>query len=393
MLNSFQKMTSITDSSIPEAVFIGHLQAENVALRSKIGELNNTVANLQEKIKKASSPPYVMADIIEILDKNRVVIRTTNAGPSFIVNVPKNIFVKPGDRVVMPSNGFNIIEKLAEETDEIANAMQIFEKPDITFNEIGGLDSIIRDVKDVVELPLLKPEVFIEMGIDAPKGVLLHGPPGTGKTMIAKAVANETNSTFIKITASELARKYIGEGAKLVRNIFRLARKKAPAIIFIDEIDAIASNRMDANTIGDREIQRTLMQLLAEIDGFDNLENVRIIAATNRLDILDSAVLRPGRFDRLIEIPFPDADARRDIFKIYLSRMKLGSDVKIETLIKETENLGGADIKAIATEAGMNAIRENKNKADMDDFMYAINKVADKPQKNAVKEVNTKMYT
>jgi len=384
-------MTSIAEST-GEMVYIGRLQSENVLLRTKIQELSNTVSELQKQVEKLSSPPHILADIIEIVDKTRAVIRTTNAGPSFIIDTPEDLSVRPGDRVVMPANGFSINEKLPEETDEIANAMQVFEKPGLKFSEIGGLSSIIRDVKDVVELPLLKPEVFREIGIEAPKGVLLHGPPGTGKTMIAKAVANETNSCFIKITASELARKYIGEGAKLVRNVFKLARKKAPSIIFIDEIDAIASNRMDSNTIGDREIQRTLMQLLAEIDGFDCLDNVRIIAATNRIDIIDSAVLRPGRFDRIIEIPFPDDFARREIFKIYLTKMKLAEDVEIETLIKKAGGFSGADIKAVCTEAGMNAIRQNKNRADLNDFRHAIKKISDKPKKEIIKDVNMKMY-
>lgn len=385
-------MSSLTESTIAESAYMGRLQSENILLRTKIEELNGLVYNLQKQVSKLSAPPYVLADVVEIVDRKRVVIRTTNAGPSFIVDVPDEFFVKPGDRVLMPANGFSIVEKLSEETDEIANAMQVFEKPDVNFNEIGGMSSIIRDVKDVVELPLLNPEVFRDMGIDAPKGVLLHGPPGTGKTMIAKAVAKETNSTFIKITASELARKYIGEGAKLVRNVFKLAKSKSPAIIFIDEIDAIASNRMDANTIGDREIQRTLLQLLSEIDGFDNLESVRIIAATNRIDILDSAILRPGRFDRIIEIPLPDESARREIFKIYLTKMKLSDEVDIDLLVKSTNSLSGADIKAICTEAGMNAIRNSKSRADSEDFKFATKKVLDKPKKEVVKEVNMKMY-
>ncbi len=385
-------MSSITDSITGESVYIGRLQSENILLRTKIEELNGIVLNLQKQVTKLSAPPYVLAEVVEIVDARRVVIRTTNAGPAFIIEVPNEFSVRPGDRVLMPANGFSIVEKLPEETDEIANAMQVFEKPDVNFSEIGGLSSIVQDVKDVVELPLLNPEVFRDMGIDPPKGVLLHGPPGTGKTMIAKAVARETNSSFIKITASELARKYIGEGAKLVRNVFKLAKSKSPAIIFIDEIDAIASNRMDANTIGDREIQRTLMQLLSEIDGFDNLANVRIIAATNRIDILDSAILRPGRFDRIIEIPLPDETARREIFKIYLSKMKLSDDVNVELLVKSTNDLSGADIKAVCTEAGMNAIRNNKNRADSTDFTFATKKVLDKPKKQVVKEVNMKMY-
>ncbi|PKP54395.1 MAG: proteasome-activating nucleotidase [Candidatus Altiarchaeales archaeon HGW-Altiarchaeales-3] len=386
-------MTSISESIGFDIGYIGQLQTENLLLRGKIEELNIIATNLQQQVAKLSEPPLILANVIEIIDKGRVVIRTAPAGPCFIVNVPDNEFsLAPGDRVAMPSNGFTISEKLTEETDEIANAMQVVLKPDVTFAEIGGLGSIVQDIKDVIELPLLRPEVFREIGIEAPKGVLLYGPPGTGKTMIAKAIANETNSCFIKITASELARKYIGEGAKLVRNIFKLAKKNAPTIIFLDEIDAIASNRMDANTVGDREVQRTLMQLLAEIDGFDSLENVRIVAATNRIDILDSALLRPGRFDRIIEIPFPDHVARKEIFNVYVSRMKISGDVKIDRLINDSEGLSGADIKSVCTEAGLKAIRENRNSVNPGDFEYAIKKVLDNAEDENTKEVNAKMY-
>ncbi|WP_292320444.1 CDC48 family AAA ATPase [Caldisphaera sp.] len=249
------------------------------------------------------------------------------------------------------------------------------EIPEVHWEDIGGLDYQIREVKETVELPLLNPELFKKVGIEPPKGILLVGPPGTGKTLLAKAVAHNTNATFIRTVGSELVRKYIGEGARLVRELFDLSREKSPSILFIDEIDAIGSRRLDMSTSGDREVQRTLMQLLAEMDGFDPLGNVKIIAATNRPDILDEALIRPGRFDRIIEIPMPNQEAREKIFKIHTKKMNL-RDVDFKYLAETTQGMSGADIKAICTEAGMNAIRENRDYVIPKDFAKAIEKVS-----------------
>ena len=213
------------------------------------------------------------------------------------------------------------------------------------------------------------------MGVDPPKGVLLYGPPGTGKTLLAKAVARESEATFIRVVASEFVNKFIGEGARLVREVFRLARQKAPSIIFIDEIDAIGAKRIDMGTSGDREVQRTLVQLLAEMDGFDPLDNVKVIAATNRLDLLDPALLRPGRFDRIIEIPLPDLQGRYEIFKIHTRRMKFEGDVDLWELARLTEGMSGAEIKMVVTEAGYSAIRRGSTRVSMEDFLRAIDKV------------------
>jgi proteasome regulatory subunit len=253
--------------------------------------------------------------------------------------------------------------------------MEIEGKPNISYEQIGGLDEQIIELKETVELPLLKPELFDKIGIEPPKGVLLYGPPGTGKTLLAKAVAHETNATFIKIVASEFVKKYIGEGARLVREVFELANEKAPSIIFIDELDAVAAKRLNSSTSGDREVQRTLMQLLAELDGFDSRGDVGLIGATNRPDILDSALLRPGRFDRLIEIPLPSYDSRLEILKIHTKKMSLAKDVNINMVTNLTDGSSGADLKAICTEAGMFAIREEKREVSMVDFMNAIDKV------------------
>ena len=233
----------------------------------------------------------------------------------------------------------------------------------------------MREIKEVVELPLKKPELFKKVGITPPKGILLYGDPGTGKTLLAKAVASSTNSTFIEVVGSELVQKFIGEGAKMVGEIFELARKKAPSIVFIDELDALAAKRIEVGTSGEREVNRTFMQLLAEIDGFNSLDNVKIIGATNRKDVLDPAVVRPGRLDRLIHIPLPKNDGRLEILKIHSKNMTLGKDIDLNNISAIMEDLCGAEIKAVCTEAGYFAIRENRTSITRKDFLKAIDKV------------------
>ena len=224
------------------------------------------------------------------------------------------------------------------------------------------------------KLPLKKPELFKKVGIQPPKGVLLYGPPGTGKTILAKAVAASTNSTFIEVVGSELVQKFIGEGAKLIKEIFQLAKQKAPSIIFIDELDALAAKRIEMGTSGEREVQRTFMQLLAELDGFKHLDNVKIIGCTNRKDILDPAVTRPGRLDRMIHVPIPNIEGIRQIFKIHSSKMKLNK-VNVDNICKKMEGMSGAEVRAVCTEAGYFAIRENRTSVNKKDFDSAIEKV------------------
>lgn len=254
-------------------------------------------------------------------------------------------------------------------------AMEIEEKPDIDYDDIGGLENAIVEVKETVELPIKKPELFKEIGIDPPKGILLYGPPGTGKTLLAKAVANQTDSTFIKLVASEFVNKFLGEGARYVRQVFELAKEKAPAIIFIDEIDAIGAKRTHESQGADREVQRTLMQLLSELDGFESRGNVGIIAATNRPDILDDALIRPGIFDRAIEVPLPDEEGRTKILEIHTKKMKIDEEIDFYSISELTEGFSGADLKAICTEAGMFAIRADRKKIISKDFMDAIDKI------------------
>jgi proteasome regulatory subunit len=254
--------------------------------------------------------------------------------------------------------------------------MELVDSPLETYADIGGLEAQINEIKEAVELPLKRPELFLRIGIDPPKGVLLHGPPGTGKTLLAKAVAHETNAHFMRVVGSELVQKYIGEGARLVRELFDLAKKKAPTIIFIDEIDAVGASRTEANTSGDREVQRTLMQLLAGMDGFENRGDVKIIGATNRIDILDKALLRPGRFDRIIEIPLPNETGRLSILNVHCRTLTIDDDVNLADVARQTEGKNGADLRAICMEAGMFAIRKERPSISHEDFMAAIAKVA-----------------
>ncbi|MEM3210059.1 MAG: AAA family ATPase, partial [Saccharolobus sp.] len=275
-------------------------------LEEKIKSLQIEIENLRKELNyykaemdKMLSPPLIEATVLDVLPDGRILVRSSS-GPNLIVNVASHIdqsLIKPGRSVALNQRGSTILEVLPQKEDPIIKSMEITEKPNIHYSDIGGLNEQIRELKEVIELPLKKPEIFRELGIEPPKGVLLYGPPGTGKTLLAKAVATESNATFIHVVASEFAQKFVGEGARIVRDVFQMAKRKAPAIIFIDEIDAIGAKRLDIGTSGEREIQRTLMQLLAELDGFNPLDNVKVIAATNRIDILDPALLRPGRFD------------------------------------------------------------------------------------------------
>ena len=281
-----------------------------------------------------------------------------------------------GDRVAV-NDSFAVKQILEAETDARAQAMQVEQRPGTTYNDIGGLTEQIREVREAVEQPLVQSDQFDAVGIDPPSGVLLHGPPGTGKTMLAKAVAAETDATFIKMAGSELVQKFIGEGAKLVRDLFELAGEHEPAIVFIDEIDAIAAKRTESKTSGDAEVQRTMMQLLSEMDGFEDRGEVRIIAATNRFDMLDRAILRPGRFDRLIEVPKPGWDARKQILQIHTREMNVDDSVDMEEVASETDRFTGAELASLATEAGMFAIRDDRTEVRTADFHEALEKVGD----------------
>jgi len=366
--------------------YLFKLQEEIKALRSERARLESHTFLLQKKyvelkreFDRLTQPPLMVGTVIDVLPNYQAVVKNSN-GVTFLVNVMSSVYddLKSGARVALSQQTLAVVGILPESKDERVKAFEVIKRPNVTYADIGGLDDVIQELREVVELPLKEPDVFKKIGITPPKGVLLYGPPGTGKTLLAKAVAHETNATFIHVVGSELVRKFIGEGAKLVRDLFKLAREKAPAIVFIDEIDAIGAVRTEALTGGDREVQRTLVQLLAEMDGFRPLEGVAVIAATNRLDILDPALLRPGRFDRIIEVPLPNENARYEILKVLTKGIKLSRSVDLRRIAKITAGASGADLKAIITEAGMLAIRRKHRSIREEDIRDAIDKVMKK---------------
>ncbi len=343
------------------------LEEENKVLRE-------TVNHLKTELQRFRTPPLLVAEIIEVLGENAI-IRLPN-GNNFLVNISAELKdLNPSDSVVVEQKNLTVMDKINSTKKFNVESFVIIEKPTITWKDIGGLNEQIEDIKEVIELPLKKPELFKKVGIKPPKGILLYGPPGTGKTLLAKAVAASTNSTFIEIVAAELVQKFIGEGAKLVNEIFDMAREKAPAIIFIDELDALAAKRVELGTSGEREVQRTFMQFLAELDGFKPLDNVKIIGCTNRKDILDPAVLRPGRLDRLIDVPLPDKEGIKRIFKIHTQAMTLSKNINFNKIHHKLEEFSGAEINAVCTEAGYFAIRDNRIKIQEKDFLDGIKKV------------------
>lgn len=353
-----------------------YLEERVQQLEAELEFLRRELNYYKGEIDKLMASPLVEAVLLEMLEDGRAVVRSST-GPTLVVNVSGFVDtskLKPGMHVALNQRGSTVVEVLSIVEDYYVKAMEVDEKPKTTFKDVGGLHSQIRELGEVVELPLKRPDLFSKLGIEPPKGVLLYGPPGCGKTLLAKAVAGEVSATFIRLAASELAQKFVGEGARIVREVFKLARRKAPAIVFIDELDAIAAKRVDVGTSGEREIHRTLSQLLVEIDGFDPLDKVKIMAATNRIDVIDPAILRPGRFDRLIQVPYPDVAGRYEIFRIHTSKMALSEDVDLWKLARATEGMCGADIKNVCTEAGYNAIRRGAEAVSMSDFVSAIEK-------------------
>jgi proteasome regulatory subunit len=357
------------------------LREQNQEMEEKLLDANAEKNRIEQKLdrvtrenEKLKQSPLFIATVEEVTDDG-VIIRQHGNNQEVLTEITEELHedLEAGDRVTI-NNQLAIVDKIEAKTDARAQAMHVDASPDVTYEEIGGVNKQMQEVRETIEMPLENPEQFDAVGIDPPSGVLLHGPPGTGKTMLAKAVANQTDATFIKMAGSELVHKFIGEGAKLVRDIFEVAREKEPAVLFIDEIDAIASERTDSKTSGDAEVQRTMMQLLSEMDGFDDRGDVRIIAATNRFDMLDDAILRPGRFDRLIEIPKPDIGGRKNIFQIHTREMNT-EDLDYDKLATMAEGASGADIEAICTEAGMFAIRDDRATVMMEDFAEAHAKI------------------
>jgi len=349
---------------------------ERSYLETEIRTLKKRATRLDDEVRLLKTPPLIIGHLQDVLDERTAIVRSSN-GTVFQVSLNQRLEperLKPGTRVALNQDTLAVIEVLHEAWDPLVSGAEVVDKPDITYDSVAGLDEQIQLIREAIELPLLEPELFSKIGITPPKGILLVGPPGCGKTLLAKAVANHTDATFIRMVGSELAQKYIGEGGRMVRELFSLAKEKSPSIIFLDEIDAIGAKRLDGSTSGDREVQRTLMQLLAELDGFDALEDVKIIAATNRPDILDDALLRPGRFDRIVTIPLPDAAGRKDILALHTSKMST-SRINLKGIVDKTEGYSGAELKATCVEAGMVAIREKRNKITQSDFLLAVERI------------------
>ncbi len=363
-------------------------------LRDEVRNMTREVQRLTVELEKVKHPPLVVGSVLDVLVDGRVVIKSST-GPNFVVPVADFVDrakLTPGTRVSLSQANLTVVGILPSSKDSLVLATEVVKKPNVTYKDIGGLEDVLNQVRETVEYPLTKPELFKKLGVTPPKGVLLRGLPGTGKTMLAKAVANATNATFIRLVASELVQKFIGEGSRRVHEVFQLAKEKAPAIIFIDEIDAVGAKRTDDGTSSNREVERTLMQLLAELDGFEPRGDVRILAATNRSDILDPALLRPGRFDRIIDVPLPTPEAVQQIFRIHTQGMTLASDVDLKAVVDRTGSISGADVQAICTEAGMRAIRLEHDSIEHGDFLAAVKKYEKGDLKSHVPATGAELY-
>jgi len=356
------KMERIKDYLLMEEEFIRNQERlkpqdeKNEEERSKVDDLRGT--------------PMSVGSLEEIIDDNHAIV-STSVGSEHYVSILSFVDkeqLEPGCAVLLNHKVHAVVGVLSDDTDPMVTVMKLEKAPSETYADIGGLDTQIQEIKESVELPLTHPEYYEEMGIRPPKGVILYGPPGTGKTLLAKAVANQTSATFLRVVGSELIQKYLGDGPKLVRELFRVAEEHAPSIVFIDEIDAVGTKRYDSNSGGEREIQRTMLELLNQLDGFDSRGDVKVIMATNRIETLDPALIRPGRIDRKIEFPLPDEKTKKRIFTIHTARMTLAPDVQLDELVMSKDDLSGADIKAICTEAGLMALRERRMKVTNEDF-------------------------
>ena len=344
--------------------------------------LKRELIRASEEIKRIQSVPLTIGSFAEMIDEHYGIVSSTT-GSTLHVRVLSTLDrekLKPNASIALHRHSHSVVDILPPEADSTIQAMQMTEKPDVSYEDIGGMDVQKQEMREAVELPLQCPELYAQIGIDPPRGVLMYGPPGTGKTMLAKAVANATTATFIRVVGSEFVQKYLGEGPRMVRDVFRLARENAPSIIFIDEVDAIGTKRFDSQTGADREVQRVLMELLTQMDGFDQHTNVKVIMATNRHDSLDPALLRPGRLDRKIEFPLPDRRQKRLIFQACTAKMNLSEDVDLEDFVNRPEKISAADISSICAEAGLQAVRNNRYVILPKDFQKAYRKATKKTE-------------
>lgn len=369
---------------------IRSLQQTHKQMKHDLNTMTEEIRANTERIRMNKVLPYLVANVVETLsldsesEEERVykgtdavsaVVKTTTRETIFlpVTGLVSAEELEPGDMVGLSKDAYLIFEKLPQHFDSRVKAMEIDSRPTESYEACGGLEKQIQELKEAVVLPLTNPERLKKIGIEAPKGVLLFGPPGTGKTMLARACASSTNSTFLRLAGPQLVQMFVGEGSRLVRNAFELAKQKAPSIIFIDEIDAIGAKRSSGDGLqGGREVQRTMLELLNQLDGFSSLENVKVICATNRPDTLDPALVRSGRLDRKIELPLPNEDARVDIMNIHSKKMKVSQAVNFRELARSTEDFNGAMLKAVCVEAGMVALRRSAEEVTHEDFVEGI---------------------
>lgn len=338
------------------------LEVQETYIKDEQKNLKRELHRAEEEVKRIQSVPLVIGQFLEMVDETTGIVHSTT-GQTYYARILSTIdreSLKPNSSVALHRHSNSLVDILPPEADSTISTLAITEKPDTSYSDIGGLDIQKQEIREAVELPLTHFDLYRAIGIDPPRGVLMWGPPGTGKTMMAKAVAHHTTASFIRVVGSEFVQKYLGEGPRMVRDVFRLARENAPSIIFIDEIDAIATKRFDAQTGADREVQRILMELLTQMDGFDQSTNVKVIMATNRADTLDPALLRPGRLDRKIEFPPPDRRQKRLIFQVATAKMNLSQEIDLEDYVQRPEKISAADIASMAQEAGLHAVRNNR---------------------------------
>ncbi|KAA6399916.1 MAG: putative 26S proteasome regulatory subunit T2 [Streblomastix strix] len=362
------------------------LEEEFIKTQENIKPKTDEAQKDRKAVDEIRGTPMQVGTLEEMIDDNHAVI-SQDAGPEYYVSIMSFVDREQldiGSTVLTHNTKHAVVGLLSDETDPLVSVMKVEKAPPETYADVGGLEKQIQEIKEAVELPLTHPELYEDIGIKPPKGVILYGEPGTGKTLLAKAVAHETQAQFLRVVGSELVQKYLGEGPKLVRELFRTANELAPSIVFIDEIDAIGTKRYDSHSGGEKEIQRTMLELLNQLDGFDPRGEVKVLMATNRIETLDPALIRPGRIDRKIEFPLPDAATKKRIFEIHTKRMTLAPDVKLEELYMSKEQLSGADIKAICTESGLLALRKNRRQVCHADLIKAKEKVLYKKKEGQV---------
>ncbi|EGR32249.1 hypothetical protein IMG5_090980 [Ichthyophthirius multifiliis] len=345
--------------------------------RQELKDLNKDLDRSEDHLKAIQSVGQSIGEVLKQINEEKYIVKSST-GPRYVVGVKQKINrnkLTIGARVSLDQNTLTIVRILPREVDPMVYHMLNEDPGSVTFNDVGGLGDQIRQLRECIELPITNPELFKRVGIKPPKGCLMYGPPGTGKTLIARALANNVDAKFLKVVASSIVDKYIGESARVIREMFSYARENEPCIIFMDEIDAIGGRRFSEGSSADREIQRTLMELLNQIDGFDDLRRVKIVMATNRPDVLDPALMRPGRLDRKVEIPLPNEGSRLEILKIHANSITIKGEVDYESLAKLTEDFNGADLRNVCTEAGMFAIRVDRDHVVEEDFFKAARKI------------------